>query len=88
MSSKLIAAGLLAATFCVNAAGSSPAAKPAASPAAKQDEVVCTLDHSTGSHIPKKVCTTRSTREGQAKADQDALKRMHAPVKANSASNR
>ncbi len=84
MSSKLIAAGLLAATFCVNAAGSSPAAKPAA----KQDEIVCTVDHSTGSHIPKKVCTTRSNREGQAKADQDALKRMHAPVKANSASNR
>jgi invasion protein IalB len=99
MSSRLIAAAVLAASFSSFAAtpAQAPApqaktapapAKPAAPPARAAasdggDEVVCTVERTLGSHLPKRTCTTRAAREEQAKADQQAMRNMHTS-KANS----
>ena len=48
---------------------------PADKPAAKDspDELVCTYEQSTGSHLGHRVCATRAAREERAKEDQRAM---------------
>jgi hypothetical protein len=47
--------------------------------AAPREEVVCTTERSVGSHIPTRICTTRAQRDEQARAGQDAVRRMNRP---------
>ena len=46
---------------------------PAQAPA---DRPVCTYESSTGSHIRKRVCTTRAQREERAAQDREAAQRL------------
>jgi hypothetical protein len=86
---KTIAAACLAVTFAAHAAQTQPAQKAAAAPAkGSQDEVICTSERATGSHIAKRTCSTRAQRDAQAKADQDAMRNMHGPAKANTSTSR
>jgi len=40
---------------------------------ARPDDLICTYEKTTGSHLKKRVCATRSDREQRARADQDAM---------------
>ena len=72
MLTKLIAGSLLAATLAPALAAQSPA-QNAAKPAA-QDEVVCTLESSTvGSHLRRRVCTTRAARDERTQRDRQTM---------------
>jgi hypothetical protein len=52
-----------------------------AAPKQKKDDtsetVTCTVERSVGSHIPQRVCMTRTQRDEQAKANQEASRRLH-----------
>ena len=85
MVSILMAALLLAATDTPStaAAVSAPATPaPAAAPAKpKGSQMVCWEEEITGSHYPKRVCSTRDELEARQRQDQQAIsQRPRAPT--------
>lgn len=69
----LLLAGSLAASASIFAADKpAPAAKAAPHP----DDVVCTYELRTGSHLKRKICNTRANREREAKDSREALENM------------
>jgi len=70
----------LAVLLCAAAVSMAQAAdpKPAGTqpPADSQDEMVCTYEQTTGSHLGHRVCMTRKQRDERAKQDQDALRQF------------
>lgn len=60
------------------AADTSRDKKPAAAEA-RPDDVICTYEQPVGTHIKRRVCVTRETRELQQRQSQDAAQRMRSP---------
>ncbi|MGQ0432104.1 MAG: hypothetical protein ACT452_06835 [Microthrixaceae bacterium] len=54
------------------------------SPSSDRD-AVCSTGASTGSHIKKRVCTTRAERERRAREDQEAMNRVKRGPSGNTA---
>lgn len=68
----------LAAVACALAfalpALAAEAPKKASKPAPQKPNVVCTYETPTGSHFPKKICTTQEHRTERRNADQEAMR--------------
>ncbi|HUS25048.1 MAG TPA: hypothetical protein VM369_08870 [Candidatus Binatia bacterium] len=69
---KLSQALALAALMGTACAVQAETAKPANS-GARPDDVVCTYEKTTGSHLGRRVCATRAAREQRAKENQEAM---------------
>lgn len=85
MFSRFFAVTLLGAVTLAATAAPDPKTAPAQDSSAK---VICTTEHTLGSHLPKRTCATREQRDERAKADQQAMKNMHSAVKPNSTASR
>ena len=86
---QLSAALLVAGLAGVAGAAEAPAARGAKPAAAPQDDVVCTYEKSLGSHLKRRVCTTRVERDARARADQDRMRTMSGrPQNANVNANK
>jgi hypothetical protein len=72
MFTKHVLAGALAAILSCGVAAASDQAESGGDP----NELVCTYEKRTGSHIKQKVCVTRSEREQRAREDQDSVQRL------------
>lgn len=74
----LLLASALAASPAFSA--EAPAGKPRvqtgeeAAAKAAPDDVICTYEQPIGSHLKKRVCSSRAARDAQAEADQKAMK--------------
>jgi hypothetical protein len=74
---KLRVVTVVAALLCPAVFSMAQAAEQKTAPApGSPDEVVCTFEQTTGSHLGHKVCATRRAREERAKEDQEALQSM------------
>jgi hypothetical protein len=58
------------------AAGPALAETKKAAPAERPDDIVCTYEQSTGSHIKKRTCMTRGQRAERAQRDREMLDRV------------
>ena len=59
-----------AAALLAFVAGAAPALA-----AESPNDLICTYDQDTGSHIKKRICTTRAVRDAQQKQGRDTLNR-------------
>ena len=70
----------LAALLCAAAVSLAHAADSkqagAQAPAEPQDEMVCTYEQTTGSHLGHRVCMTRKQRDERAREDQEAMRQF------------
>jgi hypothetical protein len=55
--------------------------------AARPDDLICTYETLLGSHVKRRICVTRSEKEAQARADQDAMGRMQRDRRARQTTN-
>jgi hypothetical protein len=80
MSALLLAAGVMA---------SAQAAEQKSGAAAEQkpDDIVCTYEKKTGSHLKQRICTTRAERDEIARQDQEALRKFKSGSGARGAGN-
>lgn len=89
MFSRIIATTLFAVTFAAGAANAPIAAqKPSPASPAKtaeqdppKDEVICTTEHTLGSHLPRRNCMTRAQQEERSRRDQEAVRNLHPTAK-------
>jgi hypothetical protein len=73
LSVAVLAAGLMSAAQAVEV----PVKKGAKAAAeAAPDDVICTYEHSVGSHLKRRTCATRAQRNERARQDQDSVKRV------------
>lgn len=73
---KLVAGALLAVVASAQAV-EVPVQKGAEAAAdAAPDDVICTYESSTGSHLKHRVCATRRQREESAAADREAMSKL------------
>jgi hypothetical protein len=73
---KQLSAALLVACVATAAGAVEVPVKKGAKAAAeaRADDLVCTYERATGSHLKKRVCATRAQREARAAADQDIMR--------------
>lgn len=64
---------LLAAGMSTSVYAAEPKPQPPKPGEERADDVICTVESVLGSHLKRRVCTTRQAREERAKADQKAL---------------
>lgn len=69
MSALLLATGVMASAQAADGkAGGAAGQKP--------DDVICTYEKKTGSHLKQRVCATRTERDEIARQDQEALRKF------------
>ena len=79
LSVAIAAAGMMASAQAVEV----PVHKGAKAAAeAGPDDVICTYEHSVGSHLKRRNCATRAQREERSRQDQNAVRRSGASAKA------
>jgi hypothetical protein len=66
---------LLVAAVVAAAASPAWAETKKAAPVERADDIVCTYEQSTGSHIKKRTCMTRGQRAERAQRDREMLER-------------